>query len=72
MMSKTQDEKKELAHIKYHACEDLGHLASGCPNNLEKKAQANKEKQDNGKHNMSKEEKAQSKRKRKCYFSQEI
>jgi hypothetical protein len=68
MMSKTQDEK-ELAHIKYHACEDLDHLASGCPNKLEKKAQANKEKQDNGKHNTSKEEKAQSKRKRKGYFS---
>ena len=37
MMSKTQDEKK-LAHIKCHACEHLGHLASGCPNKLEKKA----------------------------------
>ena len=43
MMSKTQAEN-ELAHIKYHACEDLGHLASGCPNKLEKKAQANKKK----------------------------
>ena len=46
MMSKTQDEK-ELAHIKCHACEDLGHLALGCPNKLENKAQANKEKQGN-------------------------
>jgi hypothetical protein len=36
----------------------LGHLASGCPNKLEKKAQANKKKQDNEKHHMSKEEKA--------------
>ena len=35
----------------------LGHLASGCPNKLEKKAQANKEKQGSEKHNMSKEEK---------------
>jgi hypothetical protein len=36
----------------------------GCPNKLEKKAQENKEKQGNEKHHMSKEEKAQSKRKR--------
>jgi hypothetical protein len=41
----------------------LGHLATGCPNKLEKKAQANQEKQGNEKHHMSKEEKAQSKRK---------
>ena len=47
----------------------MGHLASGCPNKLEKKAQANKEKQGNEKHNMSKEEKAQAKR--KCYSCQE-
>ena len=65
MMSKTQDKKKELAHIKCHACEDLGHQALGCPNKLEKKSRANKEKQGNEKHHMSKEEKAQSKR--KCY-----
>ena len=38
-------------------------------NKLEKKAQANKEKQGNEKHRMSKEEKAQSKR--KCYSCQE-
>ena len=47
----------------------LGHLALGCPNKLEKKAQANKEKQGNDKHNMSKEEKAQAKR--KCYSCRE-
>ena len=44
MMSKNQKEKRDLAHIKCHACEELGHLASGCPSKLEKKAQANKEK----------------------------
>ena len=54
MMSKTQDKKKELAHIKCFKCEDLGHLALGCPNKLEKKAQANKKKQGNEKHHMSK------------------
>ena len=40
-----------------------------CPNKLEKKAQANKKKQGNEKHNMSKEEKAQAKR--KCYSCRE-
>ena len=59
-VSKNKEEKKkEIAHIK------LGHLASGCPNKLEKKAQANKKKQGNEKHHMSKEEKVQAKR--KCY-----
>ena len=53
------------AHIKYFKCEDIGHFTSKCPTKLEKKAQANKEKQGNKKHHMSKEEKAQSKR--KCY-----
>ena len=43
--------------------------ASGYPNKLEKKAQANKDKQGNEKHNMRKEEKAKSKR--KCYSCQE-
>ena len=65
MMSKTQDEKKAYAHIKCFKCESMGHFASKCPNKLEKKAQAKKEKQGNEKHNMSKEEKAQAKK--KCY-----
>ena len=60
---------KEVAHIKCHSCDELGHLASGCSNKLEKKAQANKKKQGNEKHHMSKEEKAQLKR--KCYSCQE-
>jgi hypothetical protein len=62
MMSKIQN-KKVYAHIKCHSCDILGHLALGCPNKLEKKAQANKKKQGNEKHHMSKEEKAQSKSK---------
>jgi hypothetical protein len=45
-VSKSKEEKmKEVAHIKCHSCDELGHLASGCPNKLEKKAQANKKKQ---------------------------
>jgi hypothetical protein len=65
-VSKNKEEKvKEVAHIKCHSCDELGHLASCCPNKLEKKAQANKENQGNEKHHTSKEEKAQSKR--KCY-----
>jgi hypothetical protein len=54
MMSKTQN--KVYAHIKCHSYDILGHLASGCPNKLEK-AQANKKKQGNEKHHMIKEEK---------------
>jgi hypothetical protein len=65
MMSKTQDEKKVYAHIKCFKCEDMGHFALRCPTKLEKKAQATHKRQDNEKHHMSKEEKAQSKR--KCY-----
>ena len=69
-VSKSKEEKiKMIAHIKCHSCDIFCHLASGCPNKLEKKAQANKEKQGNEKHNMSKEEKAQSKR--KCYSCRE-
>ena len=66
MMSKNQDEKRDLAHIKCFKCEDMGHFASKCPTKLEKKAQAIHERQGNGKHHMSNEEKAQSKR--KCYL----
>src|SRR6185437_14656733 len=62
-------EKNPHAHIKYYSCAILGHLVSGCPNKLEKKAQANNEKQDNEKHQMSKEEKAQ--QKRRCYLCRE-
>ena len=58
-VSKNKEEKmKEVAHIKCHSCDELGHLDSGCLNKLEKKAQANKKKQDNEKHHLIKEEKA--------------
>jgi hypothetical protein len=53
IVSMNQDEKK-VTHIKCHNCDELGHLASSCPNKLKKKAQANKKKQDNEKHHMSK------------------
>ncbi|OQU76557.1 hypothetical protein SORBI_3010G165925 [Sorghum bicolor] len=69
MMSKDQDKKKDLAHIKCFKCEDMGHFASQCPTKLEKKAQATFKRQGNEKHNMSKEEKAQAKR--MCYSCRE-
>ena len=62
--NKIQEKMKEVAHIKCHSCATLGHLASGCPNKIEKKTQANNEK-----HQMSKEEKAQ--QKRRCYLCRE-
>ena len=63
-VSKNKEEKiKKIAHMRCYSCDTLGHLASGCPSKLEKKAQANKEKQGNEKHHMSKEEKAQTMRK---------
>ena len=63
-VSKNKEEKmKEVAHIKCHSYDILGNLASGCPNKIEKKVQANKKKQGNEKHHMSKEEKARLKRK---------
>ena len=65
IVSKNQDEKRDLAHIKCFKCEDMGHFASKCPTKLEKKAQATHERQGNEEHHMSKEEKARSKR--KCY-----
>jgi hypothetical protein len=69
-VSKNKEEKmKEVAHIKCHSRDELGHLALGCPNKLEKKAQANNKKQGNEKQHMSKEEKDQSKR--VCYSYQE-
>ena len=65
-VSKNKEEKmKKIAHIRCYSCDTLGHLASGCPNKLEKKAQANNEKQGNEKQHISKEEKTQSKR--VCY-----
>ena len=70
MLSKNKiQEKNPFAHIKCHNCATLGHLASGCPNKLKKRAQANYEKQGNEKHQMSKEEKAQ--QKRRCYLCRE-
>ena len=67
--NKIQEKMKEVAHIKCHSCATLGHLASGCPNKLEKKAQANNEKLGNEEHQMSNEEKAQ--QKRICYLCRE-
>ena len=44
-MSKNKEEKIEkIAHMRCYSCDTLGHLASGCPDKLEKKAQANTEK----------------------------
>ena len=55
MLSKNKiQDKNPHAHIKCHSCAILGHLASGCPNKLEKKAQANNEKEGNEKHQISK------------------
>ena len=65
MMSKNKDEKKDYAHIKCFKGGSMGHFASKYPTKLEKKAQAIHERQGNEKQQMSKEEKAQSKR--VCY-----
>ena len=40
-ISKNKEEKIEkIAHMRCYSCDTLGHLALGCPNKLEKKAQA--------------------------------
>ena len=42
-MSKNKEEKIEkIAHMRCYSCDTLGHLASGCSNELEKKAQVNR------------------------------
>jgi hypothetical protein len=69
MMSKNQNEKRNLTHIKCFKCEDMGHFVSGCPTKLEKKAQATHKRQGIEKQHMSKEEKAHSKR--SCYLCRE-
>jgi hypothetical protein len=69
IVSKNQEEKKVYAHIKCFKCEDMGHFASKCPTNLEKKAQAILKRQGNEKQYKSKEEKPLTKR--NCYSCQE-
>lgn len=69
MMSKNQDEKKDYAHIKCYACEDMGHFASKCSTKLEKKIQEKLKRQGNEEQHMSKKEKARSKR--VCYSCRE-
>jgi hypothetical protein len=37
MMSKNEDEMRDLAHIKCSKCEDMGHFASKCTTKIKKK-----------------------------------
>jgi hypothetical protein len=62
VMSINQNKKDDLAQLKCYKCDVMGHFASMCPNNLEKKAQANEKRQDNVKQNLGKEKKTQTKR----------
>jgi hypothetical protein len=66
MVSKIQTKKIKFSHIKCFECEDMGHFASECLSKHEKNAQAPHERQGKKKHQMSKEEWAQQKRR---YYS---
>jgi hypothetical protein len=69
IVSKNQDKKRDCAHIKCFRCRDIGHFSLGCPTKLEKKAQGTHERLGTEKHNLSKEEKTQTKR--MCYSCRE-
>jgi hypothetical protein len=69
MMSTNQKKKDDLAQIKCYKCDAMGHYASRCPNNLEKKDQANEKRRDNVKQNLRKKEKAQTNK--TCYTCRE-
>ena len=53
MLSKNQDEKRDLTHIKCYKCGDMGHFALSYPIKLEEKAQATHKRQGSEKQHMS-------------------